>query len=269
MNLLFTICGRAGSKGVRGKNLRDFCGVPLVWHTLAAISLYRERYGGGSDFIQTAVNTDSEDLIRLATETQEELFIIHRLPELSGDKTPKQSVILDSLTRTEKACGVVFDTVLDLDITSPLRTVGDIRRAVEKKVSRPETDAVFSVTASRRNPYFNMVREEGGFFVRAIPSNYTARQQAPLFYDMNASIYAYSPKALRDKDPSVFFNDRADTVLVRDTGVLDIDSEEDYTLMQVIAEHLYCTASEYGEIQERALRFRKKEEATESEKMDR
>ena len=31
MNILFTLCGRAGSKGVRGKNARDFRGAPLVW----------------------------------------------------------------------------------------------------------------------------------------------------------------------------------------------------------------------------------------------
>ena len=43
MNLLFTVCGRAGSKGVTGKNLRNFCGAPLVWYTLAAVSVYQEH----------------------------------------------------------------------------------------------------------------------------------------------------------------------------------------------------------------------------------
>ena len=33
---------------------------------------------------------------------------------------------------------------------------------------------------------------------------------------------------LRTKDAKVFFNDRADAVVMKDTGVLDIDSEEDY-----------------------------------------
>ena len=52
MNLLFTICGRAGSKGVHGKNMRDFCGIPLIWYTLSAISLYRERYASEKNYIQ-------------------------------------------------------------------------------------------------------------------------------------------------------------------------------------------------------------------------
>jgi len=253
MNLLFTVCGRSGSKGVRGKNLRDFCGIPLVWYTLSAISLYRERYVAETDFIQTAISTDSEDLIRLATTTAEKLFIVRRAPELAGDRTPKVSAILDCLNRTELACGVTFDMVVDLDITSPLRTVEDIHQAVLKKAARSETDVVFSVTPSRRNPYFNMVREDRGFFVKAITSDYTARQQAPRFYDMNASIYAYSPQALREKDAATFFNDRADIILMQDTGVLDIDSEKDCVLMQAIAEYLYNNVSEHREIHEHAL----------------
>ena len=255
MNLLFTVCGRAGSKGEVGKNLREFCGIPLVWYTLSAISLYRERYASEDDFIQTTLNTDSDDLIRLASGTTEEIFTIYRARELAGDRVPKVSVIRDCLDRTEAACEKMFDMVVDLDITSPLRTVEDIYRAVQKKASRPESDVVFSVAPARRNPCFNMVREEDGFFIRAMPSNYTARQQAPLFYDMNASIYAYSPRALREKEAAAFFNDRADIIIMQDTGILDIDSEEDYALMQVVAGYLYDTSPAYGEIRGRARQF--------------
>lgn len=257
MNLLFTICGRAGSKGVRAKNERDFCGIPLVWYTLAVISLYRERYAAEGDCIQAALSTDSEKLIHLAASTAVKPYVIHRTPELSGDQTPKVAVISDCLTKAEEFYGVVFDIVVDLDITAPLRTVEDVRQAVRKKMARPETDVVFSVVPARRNPYFNMVREEDGFFVKAIPSDYTARQQAPVFFDMNASIYAYSPKALREKDSAAFFNDRADVILMKDTGILDIDSEEDYILMQPIAEHFYKIIPEYGEIRDYALTLRK------------
>ena len=93
-----------------------------------------------------------------------------------------------------------------------------------------------------------MVKKENGFFVKAIASNYTARQQAPTFYDMNASIYVYSPKALMFKDHATFFNDRADAIIMKDTGILDIDSEEDYELISVIAKHLFETDEEYGSI---------------------
>ena len=69
---------------------------------------------------------------------------------------------------------------------------------------------------------------------------------------MNASIYAYSPIALKDKEADSFFNDHSDAVIMKDTGVLDIDSEEDFELMQVIAEYLYLKNGGLGEIYKEA-----------------
>lgn len=248
MNILFTLCGRAGSKGVKGKNAREFCGYPLVWYSMAAIALYKEQYCD-ADNIDVVLNTDSEPLIDLVRQAGElPVGILHRDASLSGDKAPKVSVILDCLNRAEQQYGKTYDVVVDLDITSPLRTVADIHHAIERKIQRPEVDVVYSVTHARRNPYFNMVKEENGFFSKAIPSSYTTRQEAPTFYDMNASLYAYSPKALREKDHPTFFNSNCDAVVMFDTGILDIDSEEDYDLMQVIADFLWKNKDGYIEI---------------------
>ena len=239
MKILFTLCGRAGSKGVKGKNARDFLDVPLVWYSMANIALYIEKYGAGDD-IKVVLNTDSEplkDLVRRVKDVP--VTIIHREERLAGDKVPKVAVILDSLKKAEEVFFCKFDMVVDLDITSPLRTVEDVKIAIERKKQRTDVDVVYSVTPSRRNPYFNMVKEESGFFCKAIPSNFTTRQEAPVFYDMNASIYAYSPDALVIKEHATFFNSNCDAVVMKDTGILDIDSEEDYELMQVIAKYLY------------------------------
>lgn len=251
MNLLFTICGRAGSKGVKGKNLRTFCGAPLVWYTLAAISIYKERCLLPEDRLEVVLSTDSEELAELTAHVPEPPVFLRRTPDLAGDRVAKVAAIRDCLIRAEERWGIHFDAVVDLDITSPLRTVGDVQAAVSRKLARPETDVVYSVAPARRNPYFNMVREENGFFVKAIPSEFTARQQAPVFYDMNASIYAYNARSLLKKDAATYFNDGADAVVMLDTGILDIDSEEDYALMQIIAEHLYANRSEFGEIHDR------------------
>ncbi len=52
--------------------------------------------------------------------------------------------------------GYEYDTLIDLDITSPLRQTGDIEGAYEVKASRPDLDPIFSVTPSRRTPFMNM-----------------------------------------------------------------------------------------------------------------
>ena len=101
-----------------------------------------------------------------------------------------------------------------------------------------------------------MVREENGFFCKAIPSTFTTRQEAPTFYDMNASIYAYSPYALKNKPLVGFFKDRCDAIIMEDTGILDIDSEEDYELMQVIATYLFNNNKEFGLVYNKAKSWR-------------
>ena len=256
MNILFTLCGRAGSKGVKGKNAREFCGYPLVWYSMAAIALYKERYTG-EDTISVVLNTDSEPLIDLVQQVSVlEVGILHRDESLAGDKVAKVAVIEDCLNRAEQMYGMKYDMVVDLDITSPLRTAKDVRNAIVRKAQRPEVDVVYSVTHARRNPYFNMVKEENGFFCKAIPSNFTTRQEAPVFYDMNASIYAYSPVALRNKEHATFFNYNCDAIVMFDTGILDIDSEEDYDLMQVIAEFLWKNKKGYKEIYNKVLSWK-------------
>lgn len=257
MNLLFTLCGRAGSKGVKGKNARDFLDIPLVWYSMANIALYMEKYSG-DDNIKIVLNTDSEDLIKLVQQVADlDVTILRRDASLGGDKVPKVAVILDCLKRSEDLFRVSYDMVVDLDITSPLRTVQDIKNAVDKKASRNNVDVVYSVAPSRRNPYFNMVKEENGFFCKAIPSNFTTRQEAPVFFDMNASIYAYSPDALRNKEQSTFFNSNCDAIVMTDTGILDIDSEEDYELMQVIANYLFEQKEAFKDTYKKALSWKK------------
>lgn len=257
MNLLFTLCGRAGSKGVKGKNARDFLDIPLVWYSMANIALYMEKYSG-DDNIKIVLNTDSEDLIKLVQQVADlDVTILRRDASLGGDKVPKVAVILDCLKRSEDLFKVSYDMVVDLDITSPLRTVQDIKNAVDKKASRNDVDVVYSVAPSRRNPYFNMVKEENGFFCKAIPSNFTTRQEAPVFFDMNASIYAYSPDALRNKEQSTFFNSNCDAIVMTDTGILDIDSEEDYELMQVIANYLFEQKEAFKDTYKKALSWKK------------
>lgn len=256
MNILFTLCGRAGSKGVKGKNARDFLDIPLVWYSMANIDLYLKRYE--ADEARIVLNTDSEPLIELVQRVKDvPVTVLRREESLAGDRVPKVAVILDCLKRAEKEFAMTFDMVVDLDITSPLRTVEDVRNVIERKRQRGDVDVVYTVAPSRRNPYFNMVKEENGYFCKAIASNFTTRQEAPVFYDMNASIYAYSPKALKEKEQATFFNSNCDAVAMMDTGILDIDSEEDYELMQVIASYLYERVEGFKEVRNQVIKYKK------------
>ena len=131
--LLITVCGRAGSKGFKNKNLKTFCGKPLVYYSLAAAGLFLAAHPEVKADI--ALNTDSADLAKLVADKYPEVTFLPRCEELGGDTVPKMAVIQDSLTRMEEKNGCKYDYVMDLDITSPLRTAEDL--ACQRLVHRP------------------------------------------------------------------------------------------------------------------------------------
>ena len=235
MNILFTICGRAGSKGFKNKNLKEMRGVPLSFYSLAAIKGYVDKHP--EDKIIVALNTDSELLVQLI---QKQAVIpvryIERKPELAGDVVAKVEVIKDTFL----SCNDFKpDVVVDLDITSPMRRTEDIENII-KEYRRGIYDLVFSVVEARRSPYFNMVENKpDGFYRKICGGKFTARQQAPKSYEMNASIYAYNPSFLRSEITKTIIDYNCGISVMPDYLVLDIDSEEDFAMMQYLHE-FYC-----------------------------
>lgn len=250
MNLLFTVCGRAGSKGVKNKNISDFMGNPLVYHTLAAIDLFMVKNKGQYDMIDIAVNTDSKELVNLIGQTACIFQLIKRKPELATDISSKLDVIRETLKSCEAIKKVHYDFVIDLDITSPLRSADDIQALVHKIQEKHTTEVVFSVVPSRRNPYFNMVMKDEQGIRKVCNSTFTARQQAPEVYDMNASMYIYKNEFLYDETRISLFDAEIEMIEMIDTAILDIDHKEDFELMQIIAPYIYQKYPAYRQINE-------------------
>ncbi len=237
-NIVFTICGRAGSKGLRNKNVQLLRNKPLVYYTLAAIDLYRQEHKG--DNISVLLNTDSEDLIKQVKSQSiiSEVEVIERNPEHALDNTPKVHVIQDTYRRYRENGGLC-DVVVDLDITSPIRRAKDIKGVVDE-YQREEYDLTFSVVEARRSPSFNMIMEKpDGSYVKASEGEYTARQQAPKYYDLNASIYAYNPAFLEREIDKTILTYKYGIYVMPDYHILDIDSEEDFRAMNYMMEY-YC-----------------------------
>lgn len=244
MKILFTICGRAGSKGIKNKNIRDFLGYKLPLYTLSAIDLYMRRHPEHECDI--AVNSDSKELLDILS-AKADVYRIERTEDLAGDTVSKMAVIYDCLVRVQSISRKQYDMIADLDITSPLRTITDIENLVQKK-AEADCDVVYSVVEARRNPYFNMVQKTEKGYEKVCPSNYVARQQAPAVYDMNASMYAYEPGFLASGKGVL--EGKGEIIIMYDTGVLDLDHEHDFELMEIIAEYLFGNFSEFGEVRE-------------------
>ncbi len=241
MNILFTICGRAGSKGIKNKNLRLFGGKYLVYYSISVIDLYLKMHP--EIIFDVVINTDSSELIKIVENNG--LIKIDKIVRdscLAGDTVGKISVIKDCLEKMEEKKGNNYDIVVDLDITSPLRTVKDLKRVIETHLEM-KADVTTTVTTARRNPFFNQVKRTEHGVKKVIESQFTARQQAPDVFDMNASIYAYSPRYLRSGKGVL--DGYCEVVEMYDTGVLDLDHENDFELMEVIAQYLWNSNTEF------------------------
>lgn len=247
MNILFTICGRAGSKGIKNKNIREFCGKPLPYYTISAIDLFLKNTSLEFD-ADIVVNTDSKELIELMQKNNmRSVEIINRSDNLAGDLVGKIAVIEDCLNKIQERLNKEYDVVIDLDITSPLRTISDLEKLVSVHLET-KADVTTSVVPARRNPYFNQVMRVGKGFKKVIDSNYTARQQAPEIYDMNASMYAYKPEFL--KSGKNVLDGYVECIEMYDTGILDLDHVNDFEIMEVVAKYLYDTNKQFAAIRE-------------------
>ena len=244
MKVLVTICGRAGSKGVGNKNFRLFLEEPMIYYTIKAAKLFKEK--NQNIGIDICLNSDNEIAKKIALE--ENLFFVERPNELASDTASKVDAIRDVLLKMEKNENKRYNYIIDLDITSPLRKVSDIENILNKEIET-QSDVVFSVVPSRRNPYFNMVEKlKDDKIVFSKPSSYVRRQDTPEVYDMNASIYCYKRDTLAHYkiDP---FNEKIDIIVMKDTYVLDIDHEEDFNIMECLIKNYY--KDEFKEIFEK------------------
>ena len=249
MRLLFTVCGRAGSKGIKNKNIRDFLEIPLPYYTLSVIDMYRDKYPETE--LEIVLNTDSQELIDLVQKSPfQKVEVINRDSSLAGDKVGKVAVVLDCLEKMEKRKQKSYDMVIDLDLTSPLRTLADLEHLIAT-MCRETCDVVTSVTQARRNPYFNQLKKTDLGSKKVIESDFTARQQAPQIYDMNASLYAYSPEFLRSGKGVLEGN--VQVIEMYDTAVLDLDHENDFELMEVIAKYLFGEKPEFLAVREHVV----------------
>ena len=223
---LCTICARGGSKGVKGKNVRSMLGKPLIAH-----SIEQARATGLFDAI--AVSSDSDQILEIAS-TYGVDHLIKRPADLATDASAKLPAIRHCVEAVEQANSQTFNTLADLDATSPLRSVQDIRTAVSL-LEISGVGNIITATPARRSPYFNLVEIDlhGHVKLSKPPvAPIIRRQDAPQCYDMNASIYVWQRDVLFSA-PTLF---NADTrlYLMPEERSIDIDSEVDFLFVEFL-----------------------------------
>ncbi|OGQ23301.1 MAG: hypothetical protein A3I05_05010 [Deltaproteobacteria bacterium RIFCSPLOWO2_02_FULL_44_10] len=222
MNILVTIAARGGSKGVPGKNIRPLCGKPLIAHTIEQA----KRWGRAS---HSVVSTDSDKIASVARDYGA-LVPFMRPAEMATDTADKFSVLRHATKTSEEIFQTTYDIIVDLDVTSPFRTVQDLENCLDI-FTQKRPQALFSVVRAHKSPYFNMVEvDERGFasLSKRLATNIHRRQDAPVVYAMNASIYFYDRDFLIDPQSMSPISDRSVIYEMEEISSFDIDREIDF-----------------------------------------
>lgn len=227
MKRLCTICARAGSKGLKNKNIRPLLGKPLIAHTIShALE--------ANLFDAIAVTSDSDLILEIARESGA-TYLIKRSEELATDVASKIPVIQHCLKEVEKLTGDHYDLVVDLDPTSPLRLISDIEEAV-RLFEKTKVSNLISGTPAQGSPYFNLVEvDENGVarLSKSLKMPIFRRQDSPPCYDVNGSIYIWRRDALLKSGPTVFLGDTMLYVMPEERSI-DIDTELDFEIVEFL-----------------------------------
>ena len=123
---------------------------------------------------------------------------------------------------------------MDLDVTSPLRLIKDIKNSFKQFLKNKSINMV-SVCKSHKNPYFNMIELKNNHYeiVKKFKNiNFFTRQKSPVVYDMNASIYLWKRKALV-KDYKII-NKNTSVFLMPEKRSIDIDTKDDFDYVKFL-----------------------------------
>ena len=233
MNLLITICARGGSKGIPGKNIKKLNGIPLIEYSIKLAKKVEIEFKN----VTIALSTDSKEIKDVASDCGLNSTYI-RADSLSNDNSGKVDVIRDLVFFEEKSKGIRFDYILDLDVTSPLRNLEDIKKAYDIINSNKQALTLFSVSHASRSPYFNMVeKKKDGFYsqVKKPKGTLLTRQSAPLVYELNASFYYYK-RSFFDLDYNGVITDKS-LIYVMPHLCFDLDHLIDFEFLSFLLEN--------------------------------
>lgn len=224
--ILCTICARGGSKGVKGKNFKIINGKPLIAYTI-------ETAIQSGLFEHIVLSSDSKEIQKIAVEYGAEVFFT-RPAELASDTVAKIPVIRHAYLESEKYYQQKYDILVDLDVTSPLRTIEDIKACVDILIQK-KCENVITAMPSRRSPYFNLIeRNSLGIWdvAKKLKNPILRRQDAPVCYDMNASIYVWTRDSILNNNN--VFNKSTEVYVMPEERSIDIDSEFDFEIVEFL-----------------------------------
>lgn len=223
MRNIAIIPARAGSKGLKDKNIKDLNGKPLLYYSIeAAVE--------SGCFDTVMVSTDSEEYAEIAKNGGADVPFL-RSEKTSSDTASSWDMVLEVLERY-KEIGKEFDSFCLLQPTSPMRTAEDILEAyslLEKK----EAFSIVSVTELEHPiSWCGILGDKNSLdgFIKA--SGNTQRQAHASYYRPNGAIYIASVQEFL-KDQFLYRSGSYAYIMPREKSI-DIDTEFDFRFAEFV-----------------------------------
>lgn len=221
------IFARGGSKGLPGKNIKVFQGIPLISRSIEHAKEI-ERIN------RIIVSTDSPEIAEVALASGAEVPFM-RPVFLAADTSSEIEAWKHALKFLGEMEGTIPDTLVSIPVTSPLRLPIDIDNCIDEFESGIH-DVVVGVTDSNRNPFYNMLikNENSEYQLAGLNTvNYGGRQQAPKVYSITTVCYAARSEYIM----------KANSILEGKIGVfhvpperaIDIDTQLDFDFANFLA----------------------------------
>lgn len=231
------IPARGGSKRIPRKNIRPFCGKPmLAWAIETAVA--------SACVDQVIVSTDDAAIAQVAREYGAEVPFM-RPAELADDHTGTVAVVRHALKWLQQH-GRNVEYCCCLYATSPLLEAADLRQGLARLRQQPEIDFVFSAARFGFPIQRALLQQDDGGVIPFDPTSIGKRSQdlSPAFHDAGQFYWGLASAFL---DPGKrIFSPNSRLYLLPAHRVQDIDDEEDWRRAEMLKRLLLQEARDAG-----------------------
>jgi CMP-N,N'-diacetyllegionaminic acid synthase len=217
---------RSGSQAIKDKNIKLFCGMPLVyWIIQAAL--------GASKIDRVIVSTDSQKYNDLAKSFGAEVPFL-RPKDISGNSSVEKDYLLHGLKWLNIHEGYVPNFISRLQATSPLQLPEDVDRSIEC-LENDDSATSSMVVSEAQQPPMKALKNVGKYLVSYYDnssSEIVNRQKLPMAYYRSNIITSRVSSFLETGNQIGEISIKVEIPIERS---IDINSELDFYLAEKIA----------------------------------
>lgn len=221
MRRIAVITARGGSKRIPRKNIREFCGKPIL-----AYSVQAALESGIFDTVM--VSTEDREIAETAGRYGAEVPFL-RSDRNAGDFATTSEVLREVLEEYESR-GERFDELCCIYPTAPFVTAGRLREGA-KLLEENSADSVLTVARFSFPPQRCVIVQDG-FLQFKWPEYAQARSQdlEPYYHDAG-QFYCLNVESFHEQGGLVM--QKTVPLVLPETEIQDIDTEEDWKIAEV------------------------------------